>query len=191
MVSYSCASDMSLPPWLSLPGPGCYLPDLTGVRVGRGLALCAFFFAAAALAAAALAAAALAMLASLLAALAASCGVIQSSIGPRAARQTLAWWPPPGMIFSGTFGTRVVSSPRKSIAALTSCRSVAPAASQKLGSTAEIGTCVMYRCGVFFSSSAGCPTNTLTVCGGAPGLLCSGTWLGMGAKYPDMTPTSP
>src|SRR6202167_1715616 len=202
MVSYSCAPDMSLPPWLSLPGPGCHFPGLAvtsrawlslpgpgchfpgmaGLRLGRGLALCAFFFAAAALAAAALAAAARATLASLLAALAASCGVIQSSIGPRAARQTLAWWPPPGMIVSGTFGTRVVSSPRKSIAAVTSDLSVAPAASQKLGSTSAIGSCLMYLCGVFSSSSPGWPANTLTVYGFPPGLLCSGTWLGMGAK---------
>src|SRR6204780_4111365 len=167
--------------WLSLPGPGCHFPGMAGVRVGRGLPLCAFFFAAA-LAAAALAAAARATLASLLAALAASCGVIQSSIGPRAARQTLAWWPPPGMIVSGTFGTRVVSSPRKSIAAVTSDLSVAPAASQKLGSTSAIGSCLMYLCGVFSSSSPGCPANTLTVYGFPPGLLCSGTWLGIGAK---------
>ena len=59
-----------------------------GVCGGRGLASCALRAAAAALAA-------LAAAASAFTACWASCGVIQVSIGPRAARHTLPWCPPP------------------------------------------------------------------------------------------------
>src|SRR5271165_1074111 len=95
-----------------------------GVCGGLGLALCALRAAAAL--AAALAAAALAAAASAFAACAASCGVIQLSIGPRAARHTLAWWPP-GMIINGTFASRISSSCLKFAAAATSGPSRAPA----------------------------------------------------------------
>ncbi|HEX3188723.1 MAG TPA: hypothetical protein VHS30_02900, partial [Streptosporangiaceae bacterium] len=63
----------------------------------------------------------------------ARCGVIQLSIGPSAARQTLAWWPPPGTTMSGTFTIRVCSRCLKSNAAPTSALSSAPTASQKAG----------------------------------------------------------
>ena len=74
---------------------------------------------------------------------AASCGVIQFSIGPSAARQTLPWWPPSGMITNGTFATRVSQQlpevlPRRRHRSL----SCAPAASQNAGSTSLTGTLV-------------------------------------------------
>src|SRR5580704_3401362 len=144
---------------------------------GRGLASCALR-AAAALAASAAAAA------SAFAACWASCGVIQVSIGARAARHTLPWCPP-GMITNGTFATRVWSSCLKFAAATTSGLSWAPAVSQKAGSTSLTGTRVMYARGELMSSRPGRPRNTLTRSGLAPGLLPAGTVLGLGAKYPD------
>ena len=54
-----------------------------------------------------------------------------------------------------------------------------------------MGTRVMYALGVLMSCRPGRPRNTLTRCGLAPGLLPSGTWLRIGEKYPDITPTAP
>src|SRR5260370_42242117 len=171
----------------SLPAAGVAYGFLgtAGVCGGRGLVARALR------SAAALAAAALAAAASAFAACSANCGVIQLSIGPRAARHTLPWWPPPGMITNGTLANRVSSSCLKFAAAMISGLFWAPAASQKAGRRSLIGTLVTYSRGVLISCSAGRPRNTLTGCGFAPGLLPSGTRLRLGEKYPDMTPTAP
>src|ERR1700689_4297475 len=137
-----CAGDENGPGGVRVRGcAGQGLPGLTRLEGRRDLAACALR-SAAAFAAAAARAAALAALRSALSAVAASCGVIQLSIGTSAARQTLPWWPPPGMITNGTLATRVSSSCLKSSAALTSEASWAPAASQNAGSKSLTGTLV-------------------------------------------------
>src|SRR5579875_269581 len=143
------------------------LPRTGGVRSGAGLA-------ARALRSAAALAAALARLAFCTAACSASSGVIQESIGPRAARHTLPWWPP-GTVTNGTSATLVSSSARNCSAATTSPRALAPAASQKAGTMSLTGTLVTYAMGVLRSRSAGCPANTLTDTGLPPGLFPAGT----------------